>query len=380
MLLKILWKGRSFFMALTLAGFAGTAHGGSYQSFALAGAVAIDVARGAFSTPKPECAALKTEQALESIDETSSQTNGDKGPATTCQEDCLSSSQTNGDKGDFAGGNGSPESPYIICHVSHLKNISQNLTAHYVLGQNIDASSTHPDSTSPFNPFTPIKGPFSGSLNGNHFVIRGLYIEKSPEEEAGGLFETISQGARISALGLENLTVYAHDPRGTVVGGLAGQIHVNSPGKVEIHDVYISGDSEIFAEGGEFVKAGGLFGVIVKNNEIGHSLTIQNSRLSGNTRVSAKNALSIKVGGFFSESEERAGRADNDPVLEIVISDSYVGGGTTISAEDAHIIRAGGFFGAIDGFYEIVVNKGWIGRQTKLSAKSAQFIQVDNLF
>jgi hypothetical protein len=44
--------------------------------------------------------------------------------------------------GSFGGGNGTQANPYVIEDVLDLQNMSSNTNAHYILGNDIDASAT----------------------------------------------------------------------------------------------------------------------------------------------------------------------------------------------------------------------------------------------
>ena len=77
----------------------------------------------------------------------------------------------------FSGGDGTADSPFLICSRSQLETISAELTLHYELGQNIDLQK---------DPFTPILGPFTGSLDGKGYEIQNLTITVSTKE--AGLF------------------------------------------------------------------------------------------------------------------------------------------------------------------------------------------------
>ena len=100
----------------------------------------------------------------------------------------------------FSGeGSGTEEDPYQITDVYQLQEIQDDLTAHYIIMNDIDASDTRnwnigdhddnpdtPDSAMGFVPISPdIKEKFRGVLNGNGFTISNLYINRPVQEYVG---------------------------------------------------------------------------------------------------------------------------------------------------------------------------------------------------
>jgi len=107
---------------------------------------------------------------------------------------------------------------YELCNCSDLQNMSADLDASYILGQDIDCD------VSPYNAgegFAPI-GTFTGSFDGNGHVIQGLYIYR-PGEDRVGLFGQAS-GADIFDVGLTDVSITGKD----YVGGLAGDFSTSS--------------------------------------------------------------------------------------------------------------------------------------------------------
>ncbi|WP_128223211.1 GLUG motif-containing protein [Halobacteriaceae archaeon SHR40] len=107
-------------------------------------------------------------------------------------------------------GTGTLADPYRITDVSELQAMAADLSAHYVLAGDIDASG-----------FTPV-GPFSGSLDGDGHVVSNLQVRGT-----GGIFTVIDRpsGGRpdhpgdVRDLRLENVQVTSD----SVAGGLAGE-------------------------------------------------------------------------------------------------------------------------------------------------------------
>lgn len=115
-------------------------------------------------------------------------------------------------------GSGTSGDPYIVTTLAQLDAVRNDLTAHYRLGADIDASET-----AAWNGglgFEPIgsDGAFSGVLDGDGHAIRHLTINR-PSQDIVGLFGTISPGGVVRDLSLEGGSVTG----GIYVGGLAGR-------------------------------------------------------------------------------------------------------------------------------------------------------------
>ena len=175
---------------------------------------------------------------------------GPSPPAPVCS---LSAEASGFNKGD-----GTADSPYVICTYEQLALMDEvtaenpnPLTAHYKLGSDIDASPSWnegPDACAPYDGssvpdsdpctgWTPLgdnstdsnASRFTGSLDGEGYVIRKLYLNLSGTGNVySGLFGYLSSGAKISNVGLRefNFTL-STSATGVVhalyIGGLAGQ-------------------------------------------------------------------------------------------------------------------------------------------------------------
>ncbi|MGX1360759.1 Ig-like domain-containing protein [Bradyrhizobium elkanii] len=105
------------------------------------------------------------------------------------------------------------DAPIIINTLGDLEAVRNNLSGHYILGANIDASGI------PFASIGSSTNPFTGTFDGNGHTINGLHVVGNGIYV--GLFAEVGGGGKISNLGLTSLSVSA--PRGYDVGGLAGR-------------------------------------------------------------------------------------------------------------------------------------------------------------
>jgi len=129
-------------------------------------------------------------------------------------------------------GHGTEDYPYIIFDVDDLQNMRDDLSAHYMLANDIDASVTvgWNDGVG-FEPVGTEDHIFTGSLDGNNFTISNLYIDRD-ETDYIGLFGYVS-GAEIKNLGLIDVDITGADYTGSLFGrGMGVFSNVYSTGEV----------------------------------------------------------------------------------------------------------------------------------------------------
>jgi clostripain len=125
----------------------------------------------------------------------------------------------------FSGkGSGTPSDPYVITNVKQLQEMKYDLKAHYVLGNDIDASETrYWNNGQGFEPIGDYDNPFTGSFDGKGYKIYNLYINRVGNYT--GLFGYVGQKGIIKNVGLENVEISStggYDV-GYDVGGLIGR-------------------------------------------------------------------------------------------------------------------------------------------------------------
>ncbi|WP_175526560.1 MBG domain-containing protein, partial [Rhodonellum ikkaensis] len=202
----------------------------------------------------------------------------------------------------YAGGSGTESDPYKISDWGHLHNVRKNLTAFFILNNDLDENSTgyskYASSTANDNAgWLPIKmgsSYFSGEFDGNLNEIKGLYINR-PSERVG-LFEQIRDGGRVKNIYLVEFNFIGSNG-GSLAGGLAevsiSNVHVRNTSISATSNVgglsgsmsggsIISGSSSSGSISGTGVQVGGLVGTI-GNSQVIYSFS--SALISGGTRV-----------------------------------------------------------------------------------------------
>lgn len=134
---------------------------------------------------------------------------------------------------NFAGGDGSKNNPYQIATIEQLQNIQNYLDNHFVLINDIDATPTASwNSGLGFSPLgkdinSNTEGfqgvPFSGSLKGGYFTVKGLYINR-PSSDYVGLFGSTKSSALIEKINVEEFYVTGNSAAGALCGDNSGVI------------------------------------------------------------------------------------------------------------------------------------------------------------
>ncbi|WP_230198528.1 CARDB domain-containing protein [Halopiger goleimassiliensis] len=124
-------------------------------------------------------------------------------------------------------GDGTGENPYVITNAEELQAMNQDLEAHYILGNDIDASDTEhwaggtgfePIGDSEYGDRTEI--PFSGTFDGRNHTVKGLTIDR-PGDSYIGLFGTAT--GTVENVEIENAFIRGDQYVGGVIGQLEGE-------------------------------------------------------------------------------------------------------------------------------------------------------------
>ncbi len=215
-------------------------------------------------------------------------------------------------------GSGTEANPYVITNVYQLQEMQEELDAHYILGNDIDASGTVGwNDGAGFEPVGAQTGEsagrFTGTFDGKGYWIDGLYIKRM-ESGKQGLFGLL-YSATVKNVLLINVRVAGDNYCGTLAGQAACESVVRrcaATGSLELKPG--SGDS----------KSGGLVGVVSSGSLI--------DQCAADVDVKAGNRM--QVGGLVGYL---VGRDGHPPRTEVsnsyspvsVLSNSYSVGTVT---------------------------------------------------
>jgi len=147
--------------------------------------------------------------------------------------------------GMFVGGNGNSTNPYQINNCSSLQDMENNLSAHYVLVNDIDCSGFDYGDGKGFKPVGTSTTPFTGSLDGQGYTISDLFINRTTTYV--GLFGYTGSSISINNITLENVYIRTTQDYS---GGFIGR--AQNPGSMS--NCHVTG----YIEGQDYV--GGLIG------------------------------------------------------------------------------------------------------------------------
>ncbi len=134
---------------------------------------------------------------------------------------------------DFCGGEGTTEEPYLICNAYQLDKIREDLSLHYKLSNNIDLNVSPFNIDSGWEPIGTLGDGFTGTFNGDGYLIANLYIYR-PTEEYNGLFGYISatpgKEAGVYNVGMSSVDITGGGYTGGITGYIGGVW--NADGKI----------------------------------------------------------------------------------------------------------------------------------------------------
>ncbi len=261
-------------------------------------------------------------------------------------------------------GDGSPDNPYVIYNVWDLQNMTNDLEAHYILGNDIDAYVTSQwDDGAGFDPIGKhfAGADFRGSFDGRGHVIYGLHINR--QQNMVGLFGKVGNWGAFEYVTISNVgLVDVNITGGEYVGGLVGY---NSPeNNLNITDAYVTGyvegRNEVGllmgrAHGTGHINNSHTVGTVVGGNYTGGLIGISNFAISNSYAHCDVHSDYSRVGGLVGHSYNLV---ENSHSSGTVTGYTFVGGlvGSNFSGDindshsDSHVVgvveRIGGLVGS----------------------------------
>ncbi len=216
----------------------------------------------------------------------------------------------------FTGGDGSAESPYVINTVGDLQQIGSYPSAHYVLGDDIDASGFI---------LNPVCKEFSGTLDGKGHSISNLTVSSNTTVVA--LFSTMRSNAAVKNLTFHN-AVISINPKNSFAALLTQDLSNNST----LDNVHVYGLST-FSEtkdvdpdfGGLCVRA--TLGSVISNSSIHNAvINLPSSQVGGlvGTMFTGSKVLASAFGGTINGGMTLGGIVGSTSTGDEVISDCHV--------------------------------------------------------
>ena len=239
----------------------------------------------------------------------------------------------NNESDRFAGGSGTEDDPYEIKNWTHLNNVRENLTEHFILESDLDDRTDGyeeyvNESENGWEPIGEYENGFKGCLEGNGYHISELYVNRS-ENNYVGLFGYTNENALLENISLLNIDIKGDQ----AVGGLIGW---NEEGTVNNSNVTGKINGEIFVGGligrnKGTLKGLDIYGDIIGNRDIGGLVgendgSISDSYASGNVTGDGS-----EVGGLVGtnsdtiENSYASGKVDGNENVGGLVGASVVG-------------------------------------------------------
>jgi PKD repeat protein len=228
----------------------------------------------------------------------------------------------------FEGGDGSSGNPYQIGTCTALQDMQSDLSASYVLVNNVDCSGF-----SGFSSIGDIFPQFTGVLDGKGYVVENLTINEGSSEYVG-LIGFLGAGGNVKNIGLVKANINGNSK----VGGLVG---FNFGGSVSgsYSTGSVSGSSDV----------GGLVGRI--NNDGNVSDSYSNASVSGSSKVGGlvgthKGSIS---GSYSTGSVSGSGNSEVGGLVGVSSSSSISGSYSNASVSASSSNQVGGLVGVTKG-------------------------------
>ena len=246
---------------------------------------------------------------------------------------------------------------------------------------------TNPEKWTPIGKYTndSNKTPYTGTFDGKHYAIKGLYVVNLPDV-AVGLFGGLKGAA------VRNLTVDGYVQGCDFVSGIAGDASANSTIENCRNDCHVV--SEYGADSGSFLYVGGIVGSAADttiagcvntgvveargSNNVGSVAAGIVGILYGNaTVINCYNTGEINVTGDKLREGTAGGIAGKDLSAHNTVSDCYNVGAVTVEYtgnSDSYIAMVGGIMGKIYYSDTTVSNCYSVGTLKSTTGKGTSYI------
>ncbi|TYT60330.1 GLUG motif-containing protein [Natrialba swarupiae] len=272
---------------------------------------------------------------------------------------------------DTLEGEGTADDPYVVTDVYELQNVADEPEAHYVLGNDIDATETELwTGGAGFEPIGSEEEPFEGTFDGNGSTISGLAIDRNASERVG-LFGQTDFDAVIEDVYLENASVHGDERVGGLVGFNFGSVsNASVDGAVSANGDYAGG--LVGANVGPVATASATADVETDGNRVGGLLGASSSSVV-DARASGNVSGVSRVGGLVGYNTGDApvpGTADaeiEDARSSANVSGTEWVGGLVGTNENATVSgsNASGLAGGVSGIGGLTgENRGTIERSS----------------
>jgi len=250
---------------------------------------------------------------------------------------------------DWTGG-GTKADPYQISNCIELQNMTENLSSHFILVNNINCSdTTNWNPTGPYTGFIPIgdsENNFEGNFNGQNYTINKLHINR-PNQNYRSLLGYSYYG-NVSDVGLLDINITGNRRVGAIIGTMEGGKITNShsTGNLSADSGYVGGLVGHIESNASILNSyaivdvysdGSYSGGLVGRNDFG---LINNSHANGSV-----NSTSNYAGGL-------AGLHGRDDFS--IIDNSYASG--EVYSEGDYVGGLVGASGDSEGPYGAIIN------------------------
>lgn len=236
-------------------------------------------------------------------------------------------------------GTGTELDPYVIYNVTDLENVNNNLTAWYILGNDIDCSSVnfYPIGTgSKSSPTVITEHPFTGHFNGMYHKIQNLSMNQDILDYGNIAIFALVRNAEIKNIIVENpiVTVTRSGPGSLsgYIGVFAGEINDS-----ELNNIHITG-----AELHTYTNGSGFADSLWYSDS--QEYIINKCSFKGDIYVNAivPTTTEVQIGGFIHYIG-----TDNASILNVYCCYAE---GIFVNQSGKGLLWSGGFCGSFESF------------------------------